>query len=142
MNMKWKYQKKILKVEDIPEGAIGFIYVITRISDGKPYIGKKVLNFTRRKRLTKKEKLLKENTRKRYKVIVSDSGWENYTGSCKDLNADILVLGEKAFKKEILKFCFDKRSLTYEEVKSQFEYNVLEINSYNGCIAGKFYKPK
>lgn len=75
---EWKFNKKILQEKDIPEGAIGFIYKITRKKDQKIYLGKKSLISSRKKRLTKKEKLLPENKRKTFKQVISDSGWKDY----------------------------------------------------------------
>ena len=41
--MSWNYQSKEFVEMDIPEGAIGFVYLMTAIIDGKSvaYIGKK-----------------------------------------------------------------------------------------------------
>src|SRR5690606_24015583 len=116
----WTYRNRILLESDIPDGAIGFVYKITRINDDKLYIGKKALMFTRKKRLTKKEKLLPENKRKMFKRTTTSSGWETYWGSCKELQEDLKLLGEESFTREILEFCFDKKSLTYKEVWYQF----------------------
>lgn len=138
----WKFNNKYLRKEDIPEDALGFIYKITRKSDGKIYIGKKVLSFSRKKRLTKKEKLEPENKRKTFKRVTSISDWESYWGSSKELKEDINLLGLNEFEREIILFCKDKRELTYQEVKHQFLFNVLEINSYNGNILSRFFRIK
>jgi serine/threonine protein kinase len=42
-------------LEDFPEGTFGFVYKVKNKSNGKIYIGKKVLYFNRKKKLTKKE---------------------------------------------------------------------------------------
>ena len=140
--MTWIYNKKTLSETDIPEEAIGFIYKIIHQPTNKFYIGKKVLNFTRKKRLTKKEKELSENKRKTFKRVTTDSNWKNYWGSCKELNEDVKNLGEEQFVREIIEFCFDKRQLSYKEVWYQFNLNVLEVNSYNGNILSRFFRPK
>lgn len=140
----WKYNKKSLDQSLIPEDAVGFVYKITRKSDKKIYIGKKVLSFKRKVRLTKKEKELPENRRKTFKTVIADSNWQNYWGSCKDLIADVKESGESAFTREIIEFCFDKRELSYKEVWYQFKYDVLsiDVNSYNGNILSRFFKQK
>ena len=52
----WFYNdKEIHGIEDMPEGAFGFIYETTHIPTGKKYIGKKSLMYNRKKKLTKKE---------------------------------------------------------------------------------------
>lgn len=140
--MSWKYKNKNITEESLPEGAVGFIYKITRIDNGRIYIGKKQLAFSRRKKLTKAEKLLPENKRRKFKVVQTNSGWQTYWGSCKELIADVNLLGEQAFKREIIEFCFDKKSLTYREVWHQFKFDVLEIDSYNGNILSRFFRKK
>ena len=46
-------------------------------------------------------------------------------------------------QRTILKICFSKTELTYQEVKHQFELGVLENDMYlNGNILGRFYKQK
>jgi len=43
----WTYQNQI--VEEIPEGYIGFVYLITNLTTGQKYIGKKLAQFKRTK---------------------------------------------------------------------------------------------
>lgn len=138
--MNWKYKGEDMVA--IPEGNMGFIYLITNMANGKIYIGKKFFNFTRRKLLTKKDKLLPENKRKKYKTVILDGKWENYFSSSASLLADIEIYGKENFAREIICFCRDKRELTYKEVWWQFNYNVLEVPSYNENILGRFFKSK
>jgi hypothetical protein len=45
--------------------------------------------------------------------------------------------------RRILKICFSKTELTYQEVKHQFQYAVLESDQWlNGNIMGKFFRFK
>ena len=83
-------------VDELPEGAIGFIYKITL--RGKWYIGKK-----RCVRMTKQ--------RKRFE----NHAWKTYTGSSKTLNADIERLTTKP-KFEILQWCSCLSELNYAEI--------------------------
>ena len=54
--MNWIYQgKEMSSVEDFPPLTFGFIYRIVHIPSGKTYIGKKVLQHTRKAKLTKKD---------------------------------------------------------------------------------------
>ena len=87
----WKYKGKYLK--EIPEEYFGFIYKIINKLTGCFYIGKKYFELSNRKKLTKKEKLLPENKRKRYKVVKTDSKWLHYWGSSLPLLADINQYG-------------------------------------------------
>lgn len=86
---------------------LGFIYLITRKSDGKFYIGKKHCWQTRRK------PPLKGKIRKR--VIKSESDWRTYRSSSGWLQEDIARLGEDAFTFKILKWCESEWELTYWE---------------------------
>jgi len=47
MCMSWHYQNVL--VEEIPEGVIGFVYLITNNQSGQKYIGKKLAQFKRTK---------------------------------------------------------------------------------------------
>lgn len=140
MVKQWKYKNKYVK--EIPEGYVGFIYLITNNLNGWIYVGKKVFNFNRKKKLTKKEKLEPENKRKKCKIVTTDSKWEDYWGSSKTLQEDIDKYGKENFTRTIICYCTDKRELTYKEVWWQFKYNVLEVDSYNFSILGRFFKKK
>jgi len=45
--VQWTYQNQ--PVEEIPEGYIGFVYLITNTTTGQKYIGKKLAQFKRTK---------------------------------------------------------------------------------------------
>lgn len=120
----------------------GYIYITTNTLTGKFYIGKKAYLHKRKKKLTKKE-LAEIKTRGRkpvYKIEYVDSDWKNYYGSSKELLDDIKLLGKENFKVEIIRECKGRKSLSYWEVYYQFFYNVLEKDTYNGNILGRFYK--
>jgi len=132
----------IKSLEDFPENCIGFIYIIKNQTTGKIYIGKKSLYSNTNKKLTKKE--IAEQTgpgRKPTKKLVSkESNWKVYMGSSKELLADIKETSEDIYERNILHFCFSKKQLTYYEINYQMKYNVLEVDSYNDNILGKFYR--
>jgi hypothetical protein len=53
---KWFYDGKwIESIEDFPQGTYGFIYITIHEPSGKAYLGKKVLYYNVKKKLTKKE---------------------------------------------------------------------------------------
>lgn len=138
--MNWTYDnKEIDSLNNFPTDCVGFIYKITNTINGRIYVGKKILLNSRRTAISKKEKA-KTKTRKKFKVVVKESDWKTYFGSCKELQEDIKKYGEQYFVREILEFCHSKRYMTYCEVKYQFKYEVLENDSYNGNIMSKFYK--
>ncbi len=53
--MLWTYQNQ--PVDEIPEGYIGFVYLITNLKTGQNYIGKKLTQFKRTKPPLKGKKL-------------------------------------------------------------------------------------
>lgn len=135
----WKYKgKQVKSIDDIPEGAIGFVYKIVRVSDGKAYWGKKVLEHSKKTRISKREKVLTP-TRKVFKRTVKDSGWINYWGSSQELKADIVKLGKEAFTREILEYAYSKKYLSYCELMYQVKNDVLSRDTYNKNILCKFY---
>jgi len=123
--MFWSYEGKI--VEEIPEGYIGFVYIITNLQTGQKYIGKKLAQFRKTRPPLKGKRL------KRRSVIESD--WRDYWGSSDRLNADVQALGEENFTREILYLCKSKAEMSYLEAREQFERRVLESDDYyNGII--------
>ena len=74
------------------------------------------------------------------KLVIKESNWVEYMGSNKFLLEDIKNLGEKKFMKEIIIICPNKKLLTYWELATQCRYDVLQVNSYNDNLLGKFYR--
>lgn len=136
----WKYgASKIISIEDIPEGAIGFIYKILD-ENGKMYIGQKSIWSKRKKKFGKKKLAeIKDKRKKTYEYVVKESNWLNYTGSNKELNENIK--SGMTITKEVLQFCFAKKQMSYYEIKFMMIYGVIEPgnNSYNGNILGRYY---
>jgi hypothetical protein len=123
--VQWTFQNQI--IDEIPEGYIGFVYIITNKTTGQKYIGKKLAQFKRIKPPLKGKKL------KRRSVVESD--WREYYGSSDRLNADVQTLGPENFTREILYLCKSKAELSYLEAREQFERRVLETDDYyNGII--------
>ena len=136
----WKYKDgEIISLEDTPSGSIGFAYLITNRTTGKIYVGRKNLTSTRKKHYGKKKLAsLKDKRLKTYEMVTKESNWKVYTGSNKELNADIKRGDE--IDRTILQFAYNKIELTYLEVKYQCIHGVLECESYNDNILGKFYR--
>jgi|TARA_R110000868_G_scaffold230158_3_gene483305 hypothetical protein len=137
----WIYKKKEFKESMIPENAIGFIYVMTVIINGVlyKYIGKKNFYSDVKTKLKKNEVSLDKRIKK-YKRVRKFT-YENYYSS----NSELKEAHKKKIniKREILLICFSASELTYQEVKHQFKYEVLEKKEFlNGNILGRFYKIK
>jgi len=137
----WLYKKKEFKENMIPENAIGFIYEMTVIINGVlyKYIGKKNFYSDVKTKLKKNEVSLDKRIKK-YKRVRKFT-YENYYSS----NSELKEAHKKKIniKREILLICFSATELTYQEVKHQFKYEVLEKKEFlNGNILGRFYKIK
>ena len=64
-NTTWTYQGKYITcLTDLPDSAIGFVYLITT-NDGRKYIGKKILFKTVKRKFGKKESALVTDKRKK-----------------------------------------------------------------------------
>jgi len=114
-------------VDEIPEEYEGFVYLITNLTNGRKYIGKKLAKFKTSKPPLKGRK----NRRRGYK----ESDWQDYWGSSDKLQADVEALGMEKFSREILYFCTSRAEMSYLEAKEQFDRRVLETEEYyNGII--------
>jgi hypothetical protein len=145
----WYFKgSQVKSIEDIPEGAIGFIYKITNNITGKFYIGKKSLYSNRKKKISNREKKKLGMVNKdgsatdatRVKTVTKESNWFKYYGSSKELKEDIDKEGQVNFHREILEYCCTKKYMTYSEVAHQIKQDVLTNNSYNGNILGRYYR--
>ena len=141
--MSWIYNGTEFTQTNIPEKAVGFIYHMSVILNGNTYayIGKK--NFFANIKKPMGKKALAMSTDKRLKKYTRElkPNFENYYSSNQQLKE-----AHKAgcvIKREILMICYSAMELTYQEVKHQFKYEVLEKEEYlNANILGRFYKTK
>ena len=129
--MTWYYQDTI--IEELPEDCVGFVYLITNVTSGRKYIGKKLAKFSK---TTVKTVKLKNGTKKKKKIRSKvDSDWRDYYGSSPNLQKDIDTLGTENFTREILYYCNSKAQCSYIEAREQFSRKVLESDDYyNGHI--------
>ncbi len=112
------------------EGHLAFVYRIVRLDTGRSYVGKKLLT----RAVTRPP--LKGKVRKRRSRAESD--WRSYWGSNEELRDEVVLLGEKAFRREVVRPCRSKTEATYYEAKLQLELDVLLhterfYNSFVGC---------
>jgi hypothetical protein len=139
----WIYKSKEFTEYDIPESAVGFIYEMSAIIDGKlvRYIGKKNFFANIKRPLGKKALAMSTDKRlKKYRRELKPDFMRYYSSNkiLKDAHKKGIVI-----KREMLLICFSNMDLTYQETKHQFLYEVLEKQEYlNGNILGKFYKSK
>jgi len=143
--MDWIYKSNpITDLSQFPENTYVFVYMVTHTPSGKSYIGKKILQFTRKVKLTKKELAGYEGVvgrRPAYKLAVKESDWKTYYGSQSQIKTLLSEGKKEEFQRTILKCVPNKKLLTYFETKYQFLYQVLERPDefFNDNILGKFY---
>lgn len=129
--MTWLYNNQ--PVETLPEDCVGFVYLITNITNERKYIGKKLAKFSKTTQRTVK---LKNGSKKKKKIRTKvDSDWRDYYGSSPELTKDVESQGKDNFKREILYYCNSKSECSYIEAREQFSRRVLESRDwYNGHI--------
>ena len=129
----WHYKGSTFTTNDIGD-FFGFVYRITNLESGKQYIGRKYFWQKRKPRGGKRR-------------VTSESDWKRYYGSSDQLNTDRKLLGNTAFKREILSLHTRLGDVNYEETKQLFLNNVL-IEAlddgtpafYNSNILGRYMK--
>lgn len=145
----WTYKNK--EVTEIPNDDYeGFVYKITHKPSGQYYIGKKSFWSRRNKKIGKRRKKQLRAERKakgiggrlpKKELVVKESKWKSYFSSNESIKEMIGQGREEEFEREILKFCRNKKQLTYYEQYYQMKEEVLlDDKSYNNNIAGKFYR--
>lgn len=127
----WTYQGS--KIDELPSDCVGFVYLITNITNQRKYIGKKLAKFSKTTQRTVK---LKNGSKKKKKIRTKvDSDWRDYYGSSPELTKDVEQLGKENFTREILYYCNSKAECSYIEAREQFSRRVLESRDwYNGHI--------
>jgi len=125
----WIYEgKEIKSLEDVPKGAVGFIYLITNL-DGYWYVGKKSLFST----VTRPP--LKGQRAKR--KVTKESKWLLYKSSNKTVKE---WEDWEINNRTIINWAYTKKHLTYLECHALFSLNVLRNEkSLNDNILGKFF---
>ena len=122
----WLFENK--EITELPEDCVGFVYLITNLTNNRKYIGKKLAKFSK---TSVKTVTLKNGTKKKKKIKSKiDSDWMEYYGSSNELNKDIEALGKENFTREILFLCKSKAECSYIEAREQFVNKVLESDDY------------
>lgn len=126
----WLYNGQEFTEADIGDN-VGFVYLITNLTDGRRYIGKKLFHFSKTRQV--------KGRKKRYKA---PSDWPVYWSSSPELQDDVRRLGADNFRREILHLCGNKGTLSYIEAREQFSFRVLEQpeNWYNAIIQCRIHR--
>ena len=137
--MTWTYKGSVItELADMPEGTIGFIYKITNVETGEYYVGKKNVLSVRKRKFGKKEiAALTDKRMKHWEMVTKESDWKDYRSS----NDTVKNWPMGSSKLEILRFCSNKKSLTYYELQEQFSHDVLgDELALNDNLLGKFFR--
>ena len=124
----WIYKnKEINNLSDIPNNAIGFVYIIINKETTEWYIGKKNLYSYRT--------LPPLKGYKRKRKVTKESNWLTYQSSNSTVKEWISPM------KEIIEWCNTKKQLTYREMQAIMCMSGLEDEKcLNDNILGKFFK--
>ena len=129
----WYFEGTPFVSENIDDN-FGFVYLITNLTNGRKYIGRKYF-WSFRKPPGKKRKVKKE------------SDWKKYYGSCPELKEDIEQLGRQNFSRTILSLHKTPGKTNFEETRQLFVNGVLtesldtgEPRYYNSNILGRYMR--
>jgi len=129
--INWTYNGE--EVTEMPEGMLGFVYLITELSTGKKYIGKKLAKTMR--------KLKPLKGKKRSRRVLKDTDWKKYYGSSEALCEALDKDGPENYTREILHFCKSKGDMNFLEMYTQVQRNVLfDDTYYNKYISVKIHQ--
>lgn len=119
----WMYLGAPFDNPEAYEDHVGFVYLIEHLDTGKKYIGKKLLWSSGPK-----------PTKRGVKRKRVESNWRSYYGSSTALADDIFAGKLTRVRREILRFCTSKGSLSYFEAQEQFARGVLLSDEYYNSI--------
>jgi len=124
----WLFKNtEVNNISDIPEGVVGFVYLISNEKTGEWYVGKKSLYSTR--------SLPPLKGYKRKRKVTKQSNWLTYQSSSQTVKEWFCP------KKYILKYCYSQKEMTYQEIKALMCSDALEDSKcLNENISGKFFK--
>ena len=127
----WLYNgAPITSANELPPKTVGFIYIITQLSTGRYYIGRKMTTKTGRK-----------TTNGKTKKIRVENDWMTYWSSSPEINALIAANGHDDFTREILVFCKSKGSIAFCEEMALYAVGALEDDRFlNSNIRAKVFR--
>ena len=114
----WLYKTREFTDENIGD-AVGFVYCITNVLNGRKYIGKKLFTKAGRKQVKGKVKKIRKQ-----------SDWQDYYGSNEELKKDVEELGKDKF---LEKFHFEVLgNYNYQRALSEAITRILRKNTAIG----------
>ena len=134
----WIYNGQPFDSGDIGD-YFGYVYLITNVTTGRKYIGRKYFYSRRKPR--------PDGTNKKRRRVTSESDWKKYYGSSPELKADIKEFGKFNFRREILSLHTTGGRVNYEETRQLFMNNVLTESMddgspkyYNANILSRYFR--
>ena len=130
-----------------PEKYFGFIYLITDLTSGLKYVGKKQYWMGTSKIRGCKGKSYDKGSPKWNEKCWKESGWRTYKGSSKILTEYMKLNKDHKYSYEILKQCRSRASLNYHELKELWSRDVLtkelegQYEYFNVSIGAIKYRP-
>jgi len=129
---QWIYKNNPFLESDVGD-FIGFVYLITEISTGRKYIGKKIFY----NKVVKPP--LKGKSRRRISRKFSD--WQTYYSSSDEIKDIVAGQGDADYKREILRLCMSKAEMSYFETKEIFSRDALLKDEYiNKWVSSRIQK--
>lgn len=129
MTSDWTYKGQLFTEDQIGDN-FGFVYEIVNKTNQRRYLGKKFFTKSGRKQ-----------TNGKIKKVRKSSDWQTYWSSSEELKADVKLLGEENFTREILYLCKTKSECSYRETKEIFMRDALLTESYyNSWVSCKIHK--
>ena len=124
----WLFKNtEVNNISDIPEGVVGFVYLISNEKTGEWYVGKKSLYSTR--------SLPPLKGYKRKRKVTKQSNWLTYQSS------NSTVKNWYSPRKEILDYCYTSKMLTVRELQVILCLNGLEdTKCLNDNVLGKIFR--
>jgi hypothetical protein len=127
--MTWTYRSEIFQ-EELIQDHIGFVYIITNLSNNRKYVGKKFFTKAASKQIKGKKKKIR---------VKSD--WIDYFGSNEELKEEVKNLGGDNFHREIIHLCKTKAECSYRESYEIFIRDaLLKEEYYNSWISCRIHK--
>jgi len=126
MSSDWLYKGEPVSEEEVAKHA-GFVYLITDLTNGKKYIGRKYSTFKRK---------AKKNSRR--KTLESD--WKTYWSSSKEVQKLVEEKGPENFRREIIVFGKTRGEVNFYEIFAQFFVGVLESDEWMNESINKWRK--
>ena len=127
----WLYNDEpVTSTDQMPPKTIGFIYLITQLSTGKKYIGRKMITKAGRK-----------TTNGKTKKIRVENDWQTYWSSSPVVQELVKEIGEQDFKREILVYTTSKGSSSYLEEMALHMVGALESDDFlNNNIRARIFR--